>query len=380
MASYFITLVSDQTIPNILLLRELPVCDHYLFVTTLKMEANGRTESIVRVAQLPLEKVRKVQVMEDSLMDIQTKLENLHLGPNDVYRVNLTGGTKMMSLGVYTFFANRNVEMFYVPIGKNGFKKIFPSTAEAIQPFSYPVTLLEYLDAYQVKVLNAPDINRVSMPVKFTQDFFSQQWANHPAIRELNFFKSKVERNPYTRLRRLSASQLPDLWGFLHTVQFPFSDSSTLNEGELCYLTGGWFEEFVYQKLLEQLGLAAGFIGINVQIQQKESPNECDVMFMHNNDLFVVECKTRLTKVMFDHAAYKLAAIRKDFGLQAKGFLFASENYEDKHGIVPKSAMDRARFLDFKIIDRKLLVSNEIGITEPHRSERNALSRPSFLA
>ncbi|MFN4081807.1 MAG: Card1-like endonuclease domain-containing protein [Saprospiraceae bacterium] len=350
-----VSLISDQSIPNLLFIRSWPAFERYLFITTRQMEQKGRCDDLIRVAGLPQYSVQNIEVLPESLNDVQAKLEALQLSQSAQYIVHLTGGNKIMALGAYQFFVTRKSEMYYAPIGANGYEKVFPRTDEEVIPFAASVSLQDYLSVYGVRVESAQ--SQISRPEALAARFFNQRWAKHPTFRNLmQYLGSRSGQS-----QSIPIADVNGLQERLASIGFATAQSGSLNADEIQWLTGGWFEEFVFQKIKNKLGLADQAIALNVKVRQKGSPNEFDVMFVHNNDLHVVECKSRLTKDMFDQTAYKLAAIKKDLGLQARSYLFASENYYDKRtGQIYESACLRAEHLNIRIRGRDDILNDQL--------------------
>ena len=92
------------------------------------------------------------------------------------------------------------------------------------------------------------------------------------------------------------------------------------------YITGGWFEEFIYQKIKDELQVPEENVALNVFIEKDNDKNELDVIFIKDNNLNVIECKSFIggkegVKIL-NNALYKLQAIMKSkFGLNAKSYL-----------------------------------------------------------
>lgn len=116
MANIIISLVSDQTIQNVIFIKSQPPADRYVFITTAHMERSGqsRSEWIEKAAGISAE---RIVVIEDDLLDIEQRLsEGLQAGPEDQITVNLTGGTKIMSIGVYNYCQKLTYrKIYYIP-------------------------------------------------------------------------------------------------------------------------------------------------------------------------------------------------------------------------------------------------------------------------
>lgn len=105
-----VSIISEQIIPNYLLIKELhkelqSQIDRYLFISSAKMEEQNKTNILCEVAGIDKNQRIKTLVVEDLLNSILVKLSKLNLPADATYYVNITGGTKIMSLAVWRFFA-----------------------------------------------------------------------------------------------------------------------------------------------------------------------------------------------------------------------------------------------------------------------------------
>lgn len=129
-----VSLVSEQTIPNIL------VAAYYKpgilwFISTERMERERKTECIEKTLRLKgllssTKNIEKIIVDQDSLTDCINKIESLieKVSYEVEYIVNITGGNKVMALATYEVFREigQKVIIDYIPLGKNELVQIFP--------------------------------------------------------------------------------------------------------------------------------------------------------------------------------------------------------------------------------------------------------------
>ena len=67
----------------------------------------------------------------------------------------------------------------------------------------------------------------------------------------------------------------------------------SISRDQLRYLTGGWFEEFTFQKIKNDLKIPEKNIALNINIEKGDDKNELDVIYLDSkNCLHVVECKS----------------------------------------------------------------------------------------
>ena len=139
-----ISLVSDQTIPNVQIIKEFGNSKtDYKFLLTKGMQRKGIVQWIVDATQIKA--FQDIFVDEYSVADIENELQKIDYSEYSRIIVNLTGGTKMMVLSVFDFFRNKqNTEMYYVIGIGNAYQKIVDRGCEQ-KVFSCSISLEEYL-------------------------------------------------------------------------------------------------------------------------------------------------------------------------------------------------------------------------------------------
>jgi len=357
MSNVLVSLVSTQTIPNVLFIKEMEKWREavriYLFVSTEAMEDKRKTDFIIHGSHIKKSKTEIIRVVEDSIEDIKSKLTEFakeKLSDEDSLIVNLTGGTKIMSIGVYNFFKEQTSTIYYLPIGKNIYKQIFPSLKHREHKLKFRISLKDYLISYGIEI-KSKDINKTLKDKEYTKCFFIEFLNNriYPEIidklREKRD-KSKVQLDKKTK-------------SFLKEIKFDTENEDSINKKEINYLTGGWLEEYGYDLVQEHIQLDEDKIGVNVQISHGKTQNEFDVMFVHKNILYVIECKTALKdgkRNLLNDTLYKLSALKKDFGLNVRGYLFTLDrNLRNSEGEIKKDYQNRSDLLGVTLVDGTIL-------------------------
>ncbi len=134
---------------------------------------------------------------------------------------------------------------------------------------------------------------------------------------------------------------------FLGKLGFTYNGSTVsrkLTRSEIRYLTGGWLEEFCFNKVLgyQHLGIDDAVIGLSLMNPQGRD-NEFDVMFTKENTLYFIECKSLDQYEDKDtNVLYKIGALQKEFGLRVKSFLVTTSPYILKIGKLKQSVSARA--------------------------------------
>lgn len=331
MTTILVSILSKHTLPNYLFIREMTgQYDELVFITTPEADKENRDLQMERA--LGIEERTAVYISIDG-NDYRKALDDLKswkVRDGDKYIVNLTGGTKMMSLAVHDYFAAFDTQFYYVPIGKNTCYNL--NTGEW-KPISYRATLKDYFSLYGI---------------------------NYECINEHDFGHSKEEAYGIFEQVRRNKFRLPAfLW---NAQEAPTADLRK-------YYAGEWFEHFAYFKLKETLNLADDDIALSLKIFRKatdpHNDNELDVAFMYENALHVVECKVsmygspgRSPRDVVEEYLYKLAAISKDFGLQVKSYLFTLHKMRSFSSQERQSFSKRCRILGIKGIVCDGMLSN----------------------
>ncbi|MGB9667136.1 MAG: Card1-like endonuclease domain-containing protein [Candidatus Cryosericum sp.] len=357
-----VSLVGDQTIPNVLFILEMQSLgqevDHYLFVTTLRMEELQKTDCIIKAAGLNPLQCERIIVMEDSIDDVVQQLQRASHANH--YLVNLTGGTKMMSVACYAWFSSRNSHIFYVPIGKNGWKQILPSGADRFTEFTTVLTLRQYWDACNIVGPADSEPLTLHRPADFTVQFFTRFVQLNLPSQTWQLLRDTVsmERPPADTVRIVQER--------LAQLGFQPTDPRLLSRDDVLYLTGRWFEEYVYWAATTWLHVPPAQTAHSVRLSRGMSRNEYDDLVLLDNTLHVMECKTSLANNtgVLSEASYKLAALRSEFGLQAKGHLFIADPTFDDSPDTFTSPWARARILGIRIAGPNTLLDRAKTLRE----------------
>ncbi|MBF0240244.1 MAG: DUF1887 family protein [SAR324 cluster bacterium] len=363
MPKHLVSLVSDQTLPNLLLIQEFGDIDQYWMISTEKMERQGRSDWIIRASGKPDTLFRKIIVIEDSLQDIAEKLK-VEITASDIhFLINLTGGTKIMSLGVYAFFNQLpHHQFYYIPGGRNDVLDLAGTAKQ--QHISYSASVGDFLAVYGIQtsssgtsVLHTPD---------YTCEFLKHyQHLGEDDFKILNQLRTKRKQN------RLTVNTIPGLSECLKRMNYPVENDQLLR-ADIRYLTGDWFEEYVYAACQSVLQLPASHIAMGIEIKREktvsgdEVPNEFDVIFTRNNKLYVIECKTSIFSRhveaginILDETLYKLGALKQDFGLYPQSFVFTLSHLGEKKNQIRPHHLKRANYMNIKVIDGSILKDSD---------------------
>lgn len=291
MSKTIVSILSDHLLPNFLFIKEMEgQYSDLLFVSTPQMEMQEKAMHLEVALGRKERSVRRIVVANDNYKEILDALHAEQLSDSVEYVVNITGGTKTMSLAVHEYFCQFNASFVYVPIGKNSY---YDFSTDQTHSLDYRVSLNEYFTLY-------------GLAYDYDNDLICD------AQRPFNLFNEQKMSNFYLtkELRYAQKALRPELRR---------------------YLGGEWFEEYVYLRIKRDFKLRDEDIAKSVKICRLSSTsndNELDVVFVKDNALYVIECKVSMTgygkepKSVVDEYLYKLAAISKDFGLRVNSYIF----------------------------------------------------------
>lgn len=331
MKKVLVSILSDHLVPNYLFIKEMRgQYNELLFIGTPYTESKAIATHLENALENRKSNIKKVILESDQYQEGVQSLENISLPTDMHYIVNLTGGTKIMSLIVYDFFRKLNSSFFYIPIGKNTYCNIEEENMHALQ---YRISLREYFTLYG---LNYECDNVLLKEAKTTFQFFEKQ-------KKQKFYLSDEIKKSH--------------------------QAETATDKK--YYAGEWFEEYTYLRIKKELDLREQDIAMSLKIYREDAQNndnEIDVAFMYENALYIIECKVSMLgygkkpQQTIEEFLYKLAAISKDFGLIVRPYIFTLHKMEKLPDGSLKSLQKRMQILGIRnIIDGKQLSKQKIA-------------------
>lgn len=279
---------------------------------------------------------------------------------NSEFIVNLTGGTKIMSIAAYEYFKDYGSKMIYIPIPKNEFIVPFPikSTTPPTQLY-LRLKVIEYLTAYGLDITNEHKIDGYKNETIKRKHISKWIVLNYHKIKNLLGWFTKTLRDYRNKkwyvLKKLYNSPTQEDLELLGKLNFSLSNGyvcKKLSKSEIGFLTGGWLEEYCFNEIFKLSGKYIDDVAINISPLNKEgTTNEYDVMFTKDNALYFVECKS------LDQSAekgtsdlYKIGALQKEFGLRIKSFFVSTSRDILKEGQIKKGLKERGEQFNTEII------------------------------
>jgi hypothetical protein len=354
-----ISLVSDQTIPNVELIKEFQndINEHVLI-------SSKQTKEQMKwiINSTGIKNHKHIEVDAFDINDIEQKLRNYEFEDCD-YILNITGGTKLMIIAFLDFFKNLGASIYYLTGQNLQYIKIFPAIGKRDLHLRYRLSLEEYLLAYGFEF-------NYSQPYK---DFYQSKkvldyYLNNCSKED---FKESINEIRQRRGKTLDFANSLNILGFLSEINYTIPSNKKLNKYDTKYLSGDWFEEYVFYKIKDELNLNEVEIATGVNLQKKGSPNEIDVLFVYKNKLYIIECKTSIFDIrilpngkskeinLLSEVIYKSDALRGKFGLFANTSIVTIDEIKNDDGTPIdkfKVHFERADLSRITIISRKDII------------------------
>lgn len=328
MKNLIITLVSDQAAPNVQFIKEKQnENSDLLFVSTLAMEEKGVRRWIEDACQSSQKKTKTVVVNEFSIKDIYEKLDTT--SDYHIYEqlyINVTGGTKIMSLAVYEYFRQYSSKIYYLTGRDNNMLQIHPKTSQIEIPITKPIKLDEYIRSYGFTIKEG---NLSEITYKYTSSFFDY------------YVNKRLDNNILIALRELRAKgkkkarieEISGLRDLLVDCNFPLQNENEITRAEIKYMTGDWFEEYIYYRLSNELKIPQENLKTGTTLSKNDISNEFDVIFLYNNTLYTIECKTSVMNEnlnILQETIYKADSLKSKLGLFTSANIFTLSSKENK--------------------------------------------------
>ena len=367
-----VCLVSAQAAPNL-----LPILDSefkpkkaiFLVSKTMKQRAEYLAKTFeklnVKVKLKNISDEFNFGLMEEEIFKLVEEYENESIA------LNVTGGTKLMSIAAENAFSALGKPIFYIDtdsnhilfISKNEEQKWLPNLemkaknkidiylsayGSTVLSTQNPIEREKYLPAIEPFIKNYDNYTQVIPLLNL-----------HATLSQSNGYKSEYTKDN-KKTGKLDELLLGlDYQGLLNydgqTIDFKNREIKT-------FLNGGWLEDYTYFQLKEIANIEDIACGADVanpkfklgkneySSENKGNKNEFDIVFMAKNKLHIIECKTQLMDknggIKADDILYKLETLKDYGGLMTKKCLVS-------YFEVPEQVKNRANFLNIEIIQGK---------------------------
>ncbi|MGA9097792.1 MAG: DUF1887 family CARF protein [Methanotrichaceae archaeon] len=374
-----VCLISGQHVPNLLTVKSIKPDRLVLLVTpgmkTLKKDSQFLKALAVGGLDYSSNKDIIDQKEENSSIAVYCNLQEAFKNhPNDEWIINLTGGTKPMSIGAYEFSKNKGLKTLYIAEG-NQHQAIDLLGGPSIT-LDHKVTTEEFLAGYGFDIINKESLKR-SEERALKWMTLAAILAKHSDEADLRIMLSRLQKFKEAAIKfdkdswednGLTLSEDDDVFlkdQDLRTQIASYFGLSTigakfigrLDRHAVEFLTGKWLEVFVWSLLQSFVnkGIWDLHLGVSAGKSGPGENNDLDVSFMRNQSLCIVECKTggQEHDPEADDVLYKIEAIKSGpKALRVETYLATtSDNVKDSHkGGIREKLQRRSRIYGCKII------------------------------
>lgn len=363
-------LISKQAAPNL-----LPILDKSfkpksaVFIVSKEMKKQAEYLSQVfkkqniEVKLVNLEDEFNFSKTSEQLLELVSEYENENIA------LNVTGGTKLISIAAADAFNLIGKPIFYIDTKQNNI--IFLSKDEnknwiENKELSTKIKIETYLAAYGNQLMNKQQ--RINKDILNAMSILICDYDKYKnALPKLNWASSQAKGTlRYKCGDDIKISVFRSLLNFLHSKNIITLKGDIIdfkNEETRIALNGGWLEDYVFEQvrgikkvddILENAEIANENYEKNkgdFAQKNKGNKNEFDVLFLSKNILHLIECKTQTFRSeeknqKAEDILYKLETLKDYGGLMTKKCLVS-------YFEVSEAIMNRARALEIKVIQGK---------------------------
>lgn len=372
-------LVSAQPVPNITpVLDERFTPQRIIMLVTPGMEA--RSQALERIYKPRGIKVERHPIADAwDIAHVSRQVEDIvmrHLEQHADERIilNVTGGTKLMSIAAFEVFRQLDLPIFYVHPEQDRLVWLHPE--KSATDLADRIKIKAYLQAYGAANVILQQQFGVTPAIRdLTSQLIEDIERHATALGKLNFLAYQAERTGLQTDIDCGYRDNPALYDLLDL--FSAADLCSLNGQQLIFpdeqarfiVNGGWLEMHTYAQCLDLKNkIALQDVAYNIEIVRdndgKPIPNELDVGVLKNNRLYLIECKAKRfndrQKNLGESAdvLYKLNTLREVCGGQQAKAMLVSFNK------IGKPHRDRARDLGINLCCYKDLQQLKTKLSE----------------
>ena len=312
---------------------------------------------------------------ENSIDAINNGLQNaFKKHPNDEWIINLTGGTKPMSIGAYEFSKNKGLKTLYIAEG-NQHEAIDLLGGPSV-PIDHKLSTAEFLAGYGFDVLNSGSLAKSEEGARQLIDIASLL-AKHNEDPDLRGFlgrlqdfkeaKIKLDKRDWEK-NGFVLSEEDDVFLNDEVLRTKIASkfglcaigsklTGRLDRHAAEFLTGKWLEVFIWSLLLSFVdkGIWDHHLGVSAGGKGAGENNDLDISFMRNQSLCIVECKTggQEHDPEADGVLYKIEAVKSGpRALRVETYLATtSDNIKDNsNGGIKEKLLRRSKIYGCNII------------------------------
>ncbi len=365
-----ICMLSGQHVPNLLVVHTIRP-EKLLLVETAEMKKKNAAKYFLNALSFSGLDYRNngrseiISLSNENSIAKMVELLSKHYINDDMneWLVNLTGGTKLMAIGAYSFFKEKKVKMLYLPDTDQS-HVLDAVTGQQESEQKHKVSIKAFLAGYGFELYEDGAEKWKKLARKWSE-FATWILANcndEKLLDELASFNAYIndKKGRWLRDEIFTPKFAEYLVKYEDVIRNGKKIRGNVGPDMVNFLCGKWLEVFIYHvflKYAEALGLWDVQIGVRLKADGTEFENELDVAFIRDQSLYIVECKTgEQTHDREVGSLYKLEAIKKQFGALRVSSYFASTSPNIlENGRIKTHLETRAKLYNCRIITRDKL-------------------------
>lgn len=308
-----ICLVSAQAAANL-----LPALDSalrpqtiFLLVSPAMRRGAGFLEQVLRhngikVRQIPLADEHDFIRLQNDILELSDILLREGYDAEDI-AINLTGGTKLMSLAALSVAETAQWSMFYVDIDTDQVRWLGRKAESPPQKLAQRLRLRDYLSSYGFTMEGeATRLQATPTQQKLLDILLQLAGASSNPLSALTWLAQQAHDRQSCTVSFADNRNMAANWATLAHLLQAYQDAGLLVHYDrdslefadmqaVAFARGGWLELHVFQTLHQLTGpLEIRDKAMNQQVQDGNNGprNEIDALFMARNRVFLVECKS----------------------------------------------------------------------------------------
>lgn len=316
---------------NVLPLESEQINPDVIYVaTTHSMSEQGQS----LIAELKNSGKKAVELKVENEHSLQALIQQyeswLLLHQDDEIIVNLTGGTKPMSIAAYQVFSSYGFRCFYQNLNPN--QIIWLDDESIISDIGNKISLERYLKSYQFDIVKKQQLKDIPQHYKAYAKLIyaelSKAGRYEDTCRLISKLNAHAAKPKISDLKNFALTHAEEAFithlsletGLFklkaHTIEWD-------DEEDRAFIAGGWIEyltaDLIRGQNCRDISLSVE-IAKGTQRAKAKTYQEIDVMAMQQQQLLIVECKTVNWKNVADasEAIYKLSALSDIGGLNTK--------------------------------------------------------------
>ncbi|MGC8726029.1 MAG: Card1-like endonuclease domain-containing protein [Thermoplasmata archaeon] len=380
-------ILSEQAYPNVLSVKIFKP-DVIVYLITEKMKKLKVDENFKKAIELNNEyEYVSIDIDDDTNINkIKSEIEKIWNNyKENKWIINITGGTKILSISVYSFFETKSDYIVYFPnnldyyiklTGTNEIEKTSIDTVLSVNELltSYGVGVKttnknitngksikkEDLCLYIAQNINDDNVkdfldDMINIKIYYDRDI-NKQFKNKNGVAIDNTTPKLILKNDEMCRKIKDANIGLSCYDQSHL-------KGKISDDWINFFTGGWLEHFVYMvinEIKDDIKIQDLYMNV-VLTSTNNSKNELDVVFSKGDKLYIIECKSgEQSKEKGDEALYKLKAIKSSINalsISLNLVTTASKMHDKESGNIEKYLADRAQWYNINMIPKKEVIN-----------------------